>query len=148
MTEPGLVSADAICPPAADGPIALGPSVGNMTVAEFTGLLTLTTSLLTVMEVRIIARIDMAAAELATRWGRHDEEFKRTLEAIDRRFEQVEGPLTAHLDRDRHGDMVLQARIKPIQTFAGFLGRNWRTVALLVVSILGIFGWAEVAASR
>ena len=114
-----------------------------MTVTEFTGLLGLITSMLAAMEARIIGRLDENSRLAAERWTRHDDDSKRVLALIDARFERIEGLVNGHLDAERVEDLELRARIKPVKSAAGFIGRNWRGIVIVIMSALGILGLAE-----
>ena len=114
-----------------------------MTVTEFTGLLALIAPMLTAMEGRIIGRLNENSDLAKERWERHDSDSKRTLAAIEERFGGLETALNGHLDAERVEDVAQLARIQPVKSAAGFIGRNWRSIALAIASILGILGLAE-----
>ncbi len=94
------------------------------------------------MEGRLADQIRENAAASKERWGRWEGEFNSYKVATDRRVEIVEVQLRDHLQRKHDDDLILQSRIKPVQTTVGWLVRNWRTVLLLIVSILAVLGFA------
>lgn len=94
------------------------------------------------MEGRLADQIRENAAASKERWGRWEGEFNSYKVATDRRVEIVEVQLKKHLDREHDDDLILRARIKPVQTTVGWLVKNWRTVLLLIVSILALIGFA------
>lgn len=124
-------------------------SGGTMSVTEVTGLVQLFNNSLLAMEGRLIAKMDENSRRASERWAKHDLELEANTKRIVARFEKVEASITLiekslkeHLDKEHDDELVVQARVKPITTVAGYIAKNWRTILLLIVSVLAILGFS------
>jgi hypothetical protein len=87
---------------------------------------------MTVMESRLLARMDANAAAAKDRWQNHDEqheEWEKSLKALSHRLDH-------HLADEERRDLVIDARLGPIRTGMYWASREWRTV-LIVLLLLG-----------
>lgn len=128
---------------------------GSMTVSEVTGLVGLFNESLLAMEGRLVSKMDDSSRRAAERWVKHDLDSERLLKDIEHRFDTIEKALRDHVliaekrwAEDHDEELVLQARIKPVTSFATYIARNWRTILLIIVSLLAILGFSSDTLTR
>lgn len=127
-------------------------SSDNMSVAEVTGLVNLFTSMLATSTAQIIARIDANSSAESERWRKHDAELDRNREQAVARFLKVENALdqhlqvaNAHFTKEHDEDLVMDARIRPVRVSLAYVAGHWKTVLLILLSVLGLMGvWLDV----
>lgn len=86
---------------------------------------------LAAMEKRLMDRIAESESVRRERWKVHDNqhvEWERALEAIKERVDR-------HLADEEREDLVYQARLGPAKTALCWMGREWRTIAIVVLII-------------
>ena len=125
---------------------------GAMTVSEVTGLVNLFTSMLNTSTAQIIARIDDNAKSETERWRKHDLELERNRVAVVERFLKIERSLdehlqvaNAHFTKEHDEDLVMDARVRPVRVSLAYVAGHWKTVLLVLLSVLGLMGvWLDV----
>jgi hypothetical protein len=129
--------------------------VGGISTLDVTALMGIFGSMLDRMERNILARLDENARGAAERWRLHDEQLARDRAAVIERFTAVEGhvervdaDMAAHHKAAHEEQLVRQARVRPVQTAAGFLWANWKTILLLVVALLAVLGFVGDTLNR
>jgi len=138
----------------------LKPSNGSMSVTEVTGLVQLFNNQLLAMEGRLVAKMDDNSRMASERWVKHDHDRERILEDIEKRFGKLEAEMckqTASLAEDlkahvaiadaywakeRDEELILDARLTPVKGAVAYLRRNWKTILLVIVSILAVLGFS------
>jgi hypothetical protein len=130
-----------------------GIVVGSMTVTEVTGLINLFNAQLLAMEGRLVAKMDDNSRLASERWSKHDRELEKQTLSMAIRFESVEksiliieNSLQDHLDKEHDEELVIKARVKPVQTTLQYVVRHWRTAVVIFLAILGILGWSGIEA--
>lgn len=133
------------------------PTNGNgspvITGADMLALIVHITSVLTDMEGRIMDRLTENSAGATDRWTKHEQqhvdEYTARLKMVMDRFAKVESALDDHIAETNaifarmHDERIASdARVQPVKTVAGFLIANWRSIALAILALLGLFGWA------
>jgi hypothetical protein len=126
---------------------------GNgLTGADMLALVAHITGLLSEMEGRIMDRFDANSDAATERWRIHekkhtDEMTENTKRVVDR-FVKIETALDNHIqvtnaffEKMHDEEIATQARVKPVKTLGTFVIANWRSIALAVLAIAGIFGW-------
>ena len=124
----------------------------HMSVAEVTGLVNLFTSMLATSTAQIIARIDANSSAESERWRKHDAELDRNREQVVERFLKVENALdrhlqvaNAHFTKEHDEDLVMDARVRPVRVSLAYVAGHWKTVLLVLLSVLGLMGvWLDV----
>lgn len=114
-----------------DEPVTDHPS--QMNGNEIT-VLSVVLNQMTVMESRLLARMDSNARAAKDRWTSHDEqhgEWEKSLKALSHRLDD-------HLRDEEKKDLVLDARLGPIRTGMYWASREWRTV-LIILLLIGNF---------
>jgi len=125
--------------------------VKTMTATEITGLVNLFNGMMIAMEGRLIAKLDENSRGAADRWAKHDRDLETNTARVIARFEKmesailtVEKTLEAHLDREHEENLIMEARVRPVKTFAEYLSRNWKTIFLIIALITTtILAWVE-----
>jgi hypothetical protein len=132
-----------------------GGNGGSMSVTEVTGLVNLFNGMLLAMEGRLITKMDDNSRMAEGRWARHDADSKKLCETFGDRFERIEtvlkttaDALQEHLDKEHDEELRAEERVKPVKTIAQYVGRNWRTILLLIVSLLAVLGFSFDTLSR
>ena len=127
----------------------------SLTGAETATLLTLIDARLARMEDRIIARLDLNAAGAAERWRLHDEQSDLAIETITAKFvalgERLDAHMVvanAHFARQHDDDLVMQARVRPVQIGVAWAASHWKDIAILAVAVLGLFAVTADILSR
>lgn len=115
---------------------------GGMTASEVTSLVNLFNGMLLAMEGRLTAKMDDNARAATERWAKHDYDAQVTLASWSDRFLKLEEALDRHLRQEEDEDLIVAARIKPVKTTIQYLASNWRTILLLIVSLLAILGFS------
>ena len=136
------------------------PSNGSMTVTEVTGLVQLFNNQLLAMEGRLVAKMDDNSRMASERWVKHDHDRERILEDIEKRFGKLESEmckqtaalaedLKAHIaiadaywTKEHEAEIALDARLTPVKGLIGYVRTNWKTILLLIVSLLAILGFS------
>jgi hypothetical protein len=120
-----------------------GPA--GMSATEMTGLVGLFNSQLSLMETRIMARLDLNAEAARHRWETHDKELAENTRRVVERFEKLEANLTTVAEavrvhhEEEHDERVRNdARVRPVKGFFGWLWRNWRDLVLLAIGLLAL----------
>lgn len=109
----------------------------KMTVTEYTGLISLISTMLGQMETRILDRLSDNSRRAAERWARHDEDSKRVLADWDARFLRLEESVHEHHHAAEIDHVAWDARIGPVRNTAALLSKNWRTLLLALFAVLG-----------
>jgi hypothetical protein len=107
------------------------PPVTNGNGNDIT-LLSVVLHQMTVMESRLLARMDGNAAAAKDRWRTHDEqhdEWEKGLRALGHRLDD-------HLRSEREDELRFEARVGPIRWATLFLAREWRTIAIAIAFAL------------
>jgi hypothetical protein len=131
-------------------PDELPPINGSvLSGGDMLALLTRIDDMLGKMEGRIMERLSVNFAAEADRWRRHDEELTKNTKRVVDRFEVIEAELLtvsnclkAHLEKEHDEQVRTDARVKPVRTVALIVVQNWKSIALLILALLGILGWA------
>lgn len=137
-----------------------GLPTGSMSVTEVTGLIQLFNNQLLAMEGRLSAKMDDNSRLASERWTKHDQDSERVLADIEKRFTKLEAELCeqtsvlaaefkAHTQeaesrwkKERDEEIRLDARLTPVKGVIAYVRRNWKTILLLVVSVLAILGFS------
>lgn len=97
---------------------------------------------MTLMEGRLMGAIKTHSDAETERWGRHESDHLKDTALFER--------FAAHIDADEKNDLVLRARLEPVQKSVGWIRREWRTImltlAIVAQAILGVFDRARIAA--
>ena len=125
------------------------PTNGNgLSGADMLALMSHITGLLTAMEGRIMERLSDNASGAEDRWRKHDAASERTIGAIREEIAILRADFTEHLrlanvhfSKEHDEEVAGQARTKPIRTVATILLANWKSIALAIFALMGIFGW-------
>jgi hypothetical protein len=135
-----------------DDYVVIEPINGNgngLSGADMLALVAHITGLLSEMEGRIMDRLTENAAGAADRWRKHDEMAAEKERRVNARFEIVEGDLLtvskcleAHLKEVERDQITIDARVQPVKTLGVLIARNWKTIALAILALAGILGWA------
>lgn len=134
---------------------------GQMSVSEVMGLVRLFNDSLLAMEARLGAKMDDNSRIASERWTKHDREFERALADVEKRFSKletamenrfcaVEKALQAHIviaqerwDKEHDEDLILDARLTPVKGAIAYFRRNWKTILLVIMSILAVLGFSS-----
>lgn len=126
-----------------------GNSISSLSGADVTALVTLFSNMLHAMEGRLIAKMDDNSRLAIERWAKHDLDSERIQNAWTEKFIGLEKRLddhlviaNAHFTKERDEDLVSEARVKPVLTAVQYLAKNWRTILLVIVSIIAILGFS------
>jgi len=121
----------------------------GLTSSDVIGLVTVFERMLLAMENRLVAKMEENTQGAKDRWGLHDRDSERVLRdiadkflAIEQSIELVEQALNLHLKQEADEDLQTQARVRPVLTLFQYLAKNWRTILLLIVSMLAILGFS------
>ena len=113
------------------------------------GLLNVFERMLLAMEARLVAKMDDNARAASERWARHDEDHRTRDKISDDRFMMIERNLQDHLDKSRtyiqarhDAEVRSDARVKPVLTGVQYVVKNWRSIALLIIAVIAILGYA------
>lgn len=122
---------------------------GILTANDVTALVSLMSGMLDRMEGRIIGRLDDNSRLASERWQKHDSELEANPRRVVARFEAIEAELLtvsqclkAHLDKEHDEQVAVDARVRPVKTVLGFVVANWKSIALAILALAGIVGWA------
>jgi hypothetical protein len=125
------------------------------TAADVTGIVGLFNGMLVAMEGRLIDKLNENSRGATERWAKHDREMDANREAVLSRFAKVETSiltvetcLNAHLDKEHDEELAAKARVQPVVVSAQYLSRNWKTVLLILFSILALAGLIDDATLR
>lgn len=128
---------------------------GNWSPRDVLGIIDTFDRMLLAMEARLVAKIDESTRQAAERWVSHDTESTRYRTDANNRFERieqslltVEKTLRAHLEKERDEDLVIDARIRPLKAVGIYIFRNWRTILLVMLTLLALFGLSEETIRR
>jgi len=131
---------------------AVAPS---MTASEVATLVSLFQTMLDRTERNILDRLDENSRGANARWTKHDEELDRNREAIAGKFLAMEKRLddhlviaNAHFTREHDDDLVMQARVRPVQIGVAWAANHWKDIVILSVGVVGLFAVAADIASR
>jgi hypothetical protein len=120
-------------------------SFGSMMV----GMETRQTSQMDKMEARLTEKIRDNAHAAETRWTRWEADSKAYREAMDGRVRELETWRQEHMEKVRawqqqeHDEEIRSdARVRPVLTAVQYVSHNWRTILLIIVSILAVLGFA------
>ena len=111
-----------------DEPVTDHPAMNGNEITVLSVVLTQ----MTVMESRLLSRMDSNAQAAKDRWNNHDQqhdEWEKSLKALSHRLDH-------HLQDEERRDLVIDARLGPIRTGMYWASREWRTV-LIIVLLLG-----------
>src|SRR5512141_878430 len=111
---------------------------GTMTVSEVTSLVTLFNGMLLAMEGRLARKIEDMAQVSRDRWARHDLDLDRERALMLARFERIEKVVNDHISQEHEEEIILEARVRPVKNVFSYLAKNWRTVLLIIVSVLAL----------
>lgn len=136
------------------------PVNGQLSVSDVMGLVRLFNDSLLAMETRLGAKMDDNSRAASDRWTKHDRDNERVLADIEKRFAKMEaefckqtasiaGDLKAHVavaqerwDKEHDEELILDARLTPVKGAFAYLRRNWKTILLVIVSILAVLGFS------
>jgi len=135
-------------------------SNGTMSVTEVTGLVQLFNNQLLAMEGRLSSKMDDNSRMASERWVKHDHDSERILADIEKRFIKMEtemckqtaaiaAELKAHIAvadaywaKEHEAEIALNARLTPVKGAVAYFRRNWKTILLVIVSILAVLGFS------
>jgi hypothetical protein len=141
-------------------PPSNGNGANSMTVTEVTGLVQLFNNQLLAMEGRLSAKMDDNSRMASERWVKHDHDSERILGDIEKRFVNLETEFCkqtsliaedlkahvaiadAHWKKEHDAEVALDARLTPVKGLIGYVRSNWKTILLLIVSVLAILGFS------
>lgn len=89
---------------------------------------------MTVMESRLLARMDSNAQAAKDRWTSHDDQhdqWEKSLKALNHRLDD-------HLRDEERKDLVIDARLGPLRSGLYWASREWRTVLIIVLLLTSI----------
>jgi hypothetical protein len=87
---------------------------------------------MTLLEARLVRKLDDNAKASLGRWQTHDEEHEEMGAAI----RAISAKLDAHLDAEAREELVFNARIQPVKGAFAMLRREWRTI--VIVGMVGL----------
>lgn len=127
----------------------------TLSVAEVTGLIALINGMmnnmmgsmesrLVSMESRLMVKLDENTKLSSDRWVAHDRDLAVRMEREANRFEKIEKVVGDHLARDREDQLIMEARVRPVKTFAEWITKNWKTAMLILALITTtLFSWIQ-----
>jgi hypothetical protein len=130
-----------------------GNGASGITGADMLALIAHMSNLLSVMEGRIMAQLAENSAGATGRWAthekRHADEYADHSKRVTDRFMNLETALDDHIQATNrifaklHDDGVTRdARIRPVKSLARTLVTHWRSIALAILAVAGLLGWA------
>jgi hypothetical protein len=84
---------------------------------------------MTLLEARLVRKLDDNAKASLGRWQTHDEEHEEMGAAI----RAISAKLDAHLDAEAREDLIFNARVQPVRTAAQMIRRDWRTIVIIAM---------------
>jgi hypothetical protein len=87
-------------------------------------------TMVSAMERRIADRMAENAEASKERWGKWEE-----------RLGKVERQVADHLREEHEDEIRTEARVRPVRLSLAYVGRHWRTAALLILSALALAGY-------
>lgn len=145
-------------------PPATAPVVNG--IGEAASMIAAVATLVAGSTATIMARLDENSRAAADRWKLHDDELSRNRIAITAKFEKVEKELqveieilekelaahlvvaNAHFAREHDDDLVMQARVRPVQIGLQWAVNHWKDIVILVIGVLGLMAVTADVVSR
>jgi len=131
------------------------PPQPPLTTSDVTGIVGLFNVMLASMEARLVAKLDGNTRMAVERWAMHDARDDKNAEMLAERFGKLEASilkvetcLDTHLDKEREEDIANKARVQPVVMSAKYLSTNWKTILLVVFSLLALAGFIDETAVR
>lgn len=128
------------------------PTNGNgsgLSGADMLALITHMSNLLGEMEGRIMDRLSDNAKGATERWKEHDRKAEHEMGLVREEIGLVRADLNAHLvvanahfKKEEKAEIANEARVKPVLTVAQWIVKNWKSIALAILALAGILGWA------
>lgn len=144
-----------------DNPDPSAISNGSMSVTEVTGLVQLFNNQLIAMEGRLVAKMDDNSRMASERWVKHDHDAERILIDIEERFQKMQVEFqkeikavadglkehvdiaNAHWSKEHDDEVRLNARLTPVKGLLAYVQRNWKTILLVMMSLLAVIGFSS-----
>ena len=124
-------------------------------VADAAALIAAVATLVSGSTQTIMARLDENARGATERWRLHDEELSRNRASITAKFLKIETALddhttvaNAHFAREHDDDLVMQARVRPVQIGVAWAANHWKDIVILGVGLVGLFAVAADILAR
>jgi len=142
-------------------PDILESNSGSMSVTEVTGLVQLFNNSLLAMEGRLVAKMDDSSRLASERWIKHDRDSERIVGDIEKRIVTVQcelqkeidllattlkdhiGIANTHWEKEHEEEIRLDARLTPVKGALAYVRRNWKTILLVIMSILAVVGFSR-----
>lgn len=118
------------------------------------------------MEARLGAKMDDNSRIASERWIKHDHDAERIMMDIENRFVKIEAnmetrtceiqkALEVHIaearerwQREHDEEVAFDARLTPVKGIIGYVQHNWKTILLLIMSVLAILGFSSDTLQR
>lgn len=113
-----------------DEPVTDHPQMNGNEITVLSVVLTQ----MTVMESRLLARMDSNAQAAKDRWTSHDDQhdqWEKSLKALNHRLDD-------HLRDEERKDLVIDARLGPLRSGLYWASREWRTVLIIILLVTSI----------
>ena len=127
----------------------------SMTASEVATLVSLMQTILDRTERNILDRLDVNSKGAHIRWEKHDAELATNTKLVTDKFLAIEGRLDAHLTianahfaREHDDDLVMQARVRPVQIGVAWAANHWKDIVILGVGLVGLFAVAADILAR
>jgi hypothetical protein len=95
-------------------------------------IVTLVLQQMTLLESRLMRRLDEHAQLLAGRWDSHEREHAD----LDERLKEQGELIGTHLKAEEKEHIEFDARVKPVVSIAGIIKREWRTITIIALIVL------------
>jgi hypothetical protein len=95
-------------------------------------VVTLVLQQMTLLEARLIKRLDDNAKALSGKWDHHEAEHADLIN----RLSKHETLLLEHLREEEDQQLQFDARVKPVMSLAAIIKREWRTIVIIGLLLL------------
>lgn len=91
---------------------------------------------MTLLEARLLARLDENAKVVAGRWDHHEQEHRELSNKVHANTLKID----RLIKEDEADDIAYQARIGPIKAVGTWIVREWRTLVIIALIIVNFIG--------
>ena len=116
-----------------------GTAIPSVSLDAVTALIHSASAMMTAMESRLTERIKDNAEASRERWTAWEADFREYRAQIETRIQVLEGSVHDHHAEAERARIANEARVKPVLTTVGWIGKHWKELALVALFLTTAF---------